>query len=124
MFLYIFPIFVTSLITVVAQFLLKRGVLDLGTFGFSTSELIHLIPKVFQNIWIMGGMVLFGISFFLWIMLLSNIPLHIAYPILIGLNFCFIAMGSWLLFREQFSFFQMAGFITIIMGIYLLSPKA
>ena len=123
MFLYILPILIVSLITVGAQLLLKRGVLDLGALNFSISDFIALAPKIPQNIWLMCGVVLFGISFLFWVILLSKIPLHIAYPTLIGLNFLFITIGSWLLFREQFSFFQIAGVITIMMGIYLLSPK-
>jgi len=124
MFSNIVPILIASMITVGAQLLLKKGVLSMGELQFSFSELIHLVPKVLQNAWLIGGMILFGISFLLWIILLSKIPLHIAYPILISLNFSMIAAASWLLFREHLSFFQIAGIITIIMGIYLLSPKS
>ncbi len=96
----------------------------MGELQFSFSELVRLVPKILQNVWLMGGMILFGISFLLWIILLSKIPLHIAYPILISINFSMIAAASWLLFHEQLSFFQIAGIVTIVMGIYLLSPKA
>lgn len=124
MFSTIVPILIASMITVSAQLLLKKGVLSMGELQFSFSELVRLVPKILQNVWLMGGMILFGISFLLWIILLSKIPLHIAYPILISINFSMIAAASWLLFHEQLSFFQIAGIVTIVMGIYLLSPKA
>jgi multidrug transporter EmrE-like cation transporter len=120
---HIFPILITSFVTVAGQLLLKRGVSDLGTLSFSFNELFALIPRALLNVWIIGGMVLFGMSFFLWILLLSKMSLSIAYPTLISVNFFLITIGSWFIFREQTSFFQIAGLVTIIMGIYLLSPK-
>lgn len=123
MFVFVIPILIASLTTVSAQLLLKKGVLSLGELQFSFSEIVHLAPKILQNFWLMGGLFLFGVGFFLWVLLLSRLPLHTAYPILIGLNFSLITISSWLFFKEHFSFFQIAGVITIMMGIYLLSPK-
>ncbi|MAF42789.1 MAG: transporter [Parcubacteria group bacterium] len=111
------------LTTVSAQLLLKKGVLTLGNQEFSLVNFFAIIPKVFQNIWLLFGIFFFGISFFLWIFILSKMQLNIAYPIVISLNFTLITIGSWIFFKEYLSIIQILGIIVIIFGIFLVLYK-
>ncbi len=111
------------LTTVSAQLLLKKGVLTLETQEFSLINFLGIIPKVFQNIWLLGGIFFFGISFFLWIFILSKMQLNMAYPVVISLNFILITVGSWIFFKEYLSFIQILGIIVIIFGIFLVLYK-
>ena len=120
----IFLILIVSIFTTVgAQLCLKKGVLALGDFDFTFSAFFYLISRIFQNLWLAGGVVLFAISFFLWIFVLSKLQLNIAYPIAIALNFSLITIASWFLFKEHLSLPQILGIVTIICGTFLVLFK-
>ena len=109
--------------TVGAQLCLKKGVLTLGELHFSLASIFSLIPRVLQNLWLIGGLFLFGISFLLWLLVLSKLQLNIAYPILVSLNFSFITLISWFLFKEYLGWLQVLGLGLIILGVFLLLIK-
>lgn len=120
---FIFLLPLSILTTVSAQLCLKKGILGLGELDVSLTGFFSLIPKVLQNIWLLGGLFLFGISFLLWLFVLSKLQLNIAYPIFVGLNFCLITAFSWFLFKEHLSLLQILGIAVIIFGIFLVLPK-
>jgi len=106
--------------TVTAQLCLKKGILALGSLDASFSSFLSLIPRVFQNIWLMGGVFLYGISFLLWLFVISKIKLNTAYPIAASLNFSLVVLFSWLFFKEHLLPIQILGIAVIIFGIFLL----
>ncbi|MDO8663595.1 MAG: SMR family transporter [Candidatus Wildermuthbacteria bacterium] len=114
---------VSIVITVTAQLLIKKGVLALGNLNFSVSNLAALIPRVIQNLWLLAGLFLFGVSFLLWIFIISKLKLNIAYPISTSLSFCLITLSSWFLFKEQLSWMQFSGIAAIIIGIFLVAKS-
>lgn len=106
--------------TVGAQLCLKRGVLDLGSLNISINSFFGLIPRILQNIWLLGGLLLYGISFILWLFVISKIKLNTAYPIATSLNFSLVVIFSWLFLKEQMLPVQILGIAVIIFGIFLL----
>jgi len=109
--------------TVSAQLLIKKGVLGIGQISFSSTNFLSVISQIVQNIWIMLGLFFFGISFLLWIFLLSRFQLNIVYPIVVSLNFALITVGSWFLFQEHLSVIQILGIAVIVAGVLLVVPK-
>jgi len=108
------------LTTVSAHLCFKKGILNFGALDFSIHNFLNLIPRVLQNVWLIGGLFLLGISFLLWLFVISRIKLSLAYPIATSLNFSLIVLFSWLLFREQLLPIQILGIAIIIFGIFLL----
>ena len=108
------------LTTASAQICFKRGMIDFGSLGFSTSNLLYLIPRIFQNLWLMSGIFLFGLSFLLWLFIISKLQLNVAYPIAISCEVTLVTIASWLLFKEYLSPIQILGIAVIITGIFLL----
>jgi len=106
--------------TVAAQLCLKKGILALGSLNVSVSSFLSLIPRIFQSIWLMGGVFLYGISFLLWLFVISKIKLNTAYPIAASLNFSLVVLFSWLFFKEHLLPIQILGLAVIIFGIFLL----
>lgn len=94
--------------------------LSLGTIDISANSFLSLIPRIFQNVWLAGGLFLYGVSFLLWLVVISRIKLSLAYPIAASLNFSLIVIFSWLFFREQLVFIQILGIAFIVFGIFLL----
>lgn len=108
------------LATASAQLLLKKGMLATGHLEFSPANLLNLFLQIFSNIYLLSGLVLFGLSFFSWLFILSKLRLSLAYPIITSLNFCLVIIGSWFFFKEQISFLQILGIGFIISGIFFL----
>lgn len=107
-------------LTVSGQFLLKKGMTEIGEVEFSLKNLFWLALQVVQNIYIVTGLVLFGLGFLLWLMLLSRARLSIFYPMATGFNFVLIALASWLFLKEAISVPQLFGMGLIIAGVFLL----
>ncbi len=122
----IFLLLAASVLTTVsAQLFLKKGVASLGQlyFSFSFSGIMSIIFRILQSGWLMAGLTLFGISFLIWILILSKLQLNMIYPVIVSLNYCLIALASWFLFREYLSFVQILGITVIIFGTFLVLFK-
>ena len=107
-----------------AQILFKKGIFSMGTLEFSLANVFSLIPKILQNAWLLSGMFLFGISFLVYLFVLSKSQLNIAYPIVVSSGIIIISLASCLLFKESLSWLQIAGVVIIIFGIFLLATKS
>jgi len=107
-----------------AQVFFKKGVLTLGELSFSVQGFLGLIPRIFQNIWLMSGMALFGIAFLIYLFVLSKFQLNIIYPILVSSGIVIISLASWVFFKEALSWLQILGIVFIVFGIFLLQTKA
>ncbi|MDO8265287.1 MAG: SMR family transporter [Candidatus Parcubacteria bacterium] len=114
---------VSSVMTAVSQLLLKKGSLGLGDLDISIAGFFNLIPKILQNIWLMTGLVIFGVSFIFWVMILSKIQINVVYPISVGLNIFLITLISWFLFKERLSPIQILGIILMTFSIFLILFK-
>lgn len=109
--------------TAAAHLCFKMEMLRIGTLHFSFSNVISLISQIFQSIWILTGVFLLGISFILWLFILSKLQLNIVYPIALSSQVIIITAASWFLFREYLSTFQIMGIAVIMVGIFLLLIK-
>jgi len=121
------PTYLTLLIPILtastAQVLFKKGISSFGSLEFSLANLFALIPRILQNIWLLTGMFLFGISFLAYLFILSKSQLNIVYPIVVSSGIIIISLASWFLFKETLSWLQILGIVFIIFGIYLLAIK-
>ena len=108
------------LATAGAHILLKKGMTVAGVPSFSSSGLLGLFFQIFHNIYLFSGLVFLGFSFISWLFVLSRLQLNIAYPIVTGINFLLVNIGSWILFKETLSFAQILGMGFIVFGAFLL----
>jgi len=122
--LQIFLVLAASVLTTVsAQLCLKKGVAGLGDLNFSFSNIFSLIFRILQNGWLITGLFFFGVSFLVWIFVLSKFQLNVVYPVTVSVNFCLITIASWFLFKEYLGFVQILGIATIIFGTFLVLFK-
>lgn len=106
--------------TVLSQLLFKQGMLILGGINFSLSNILSLIASTLKNPFLLSGLVFYGISFLLWLLVLSKMKLSIAYPIT-SLNFVLAIIASYFLFGERISPIQFIGIFLIIIGVIALA---
>ena len=116
-------ILIPILTAATAQILFKQGVSELGQLEFSISGVFNLIPRILQSPWLLVGMFFFGISFLVYLFVISKLQLNMAYPIVASSGIILISLIAWVLFKESLSVLQIAGIAVIVFGIFLLTTK-
>jgi multidrug transporter EmrE-like cation transporter len=104
-------------LTVVAQLSLRRGALRLDT---SDGISIALVQELLKNSFLLMGLVLFAISFFLYVFILSRLQLSVVYPVVTGAILILITAASHFLLKEALTAMQAVGILVIAMGIVLV----
>ncbi len=67
------------------------------------------------------GAALYGLSFLLWMFILSRTELSIAYPVVIGATLMATTLGSWLLLKEPVHALRLAGIAVIFLGVIIVT---
>jgi multidrug transporter EmrE-like cation transporter len=100
------------------QVVMKMGMTKYGKVSASSvwSQLIPIltVPQVAV------GFVCYGISAVLWIAVVSNVDLSLAYP-MVALAYVFVVMASWLLLGEHVSALRLIGLAIIVTGVVVIS---
>jgi drug/metabolite transporter (DMT)-like permease len=113
-------LFVSIILTVAAQVLIKLGMTKIGVVEFSLRNFLDLIPKVFTNLYLFLGLVSLGFGFMFWLLVLSKLKLSVAIPFT-SLNYILVLFFSWLFLRETISLMQFAGVVLVIFGLVLIA---
>lgn len=103
----------------IGQVLVKFGAVNL-TLNFSSEYILSSILSILKNVPVMCGILSYGISFLLWIKVLSKVELSYAYP-MVSLGYVIIMIFSYFFFKENISFLRVVGVLLIIMGVVLVS---
>ena len=111
-----FLLLLENALAVAAQLALRRGAARFAAAPLSPS----LFLEPFTNPYIFSGLVLQGVSFFLYIFILSKLRLNVLYPIATGLSIVAITILSVALFDERVSLAQLIGIAAIAGGIGLV----
>lgn len=104
----------------VGQVTLKIGADKLGGLSLAAGTITSDIIRVIKTTEIIIGLVLFGISSFLWIKVLTRADLSQVYP-LVSISYIIVAVLSYLLLREQFTIQKVLGIAVIISGVIVLN---
>ena len=117
-------ILVVIVCTVAGQLFLKQGMGKVGRVGEQQmADLPRLLGTILTNPFVMFAIPLYAGSFLLWTVVLSRLPLSIAYP-MIALNYVLIPLLARLIFKETISVQQWVGILLISTGVLLVITKA
>jgi len=103
----------------VAQIFLKIGINSLNKKLILSPA---LIPFIITNIYIIFGAILYGISFVLWLYVLSKVKVSYAYPF-ISLSYVIVAVLGFLILGEKISFSAWIGICLVVIGVTLISTS-
>jgi len=106
---------------VTANILLKKGVLAAGGISGQKSHLLSEIIKVASNPLILIGLSLYGLSFLIWLRVLTFNDLSRSYPIFATIVFLMTTLGSLIFLKENISLFRIVGMIIMLAGIYIVA---
>lgn len=96
--------------------LLKLGTSDGLPIGFVDNAL-----KFNINPLAIGGILLYGLSFVLYIYLISKFQLGYIVPLTTALVYTLVFIASYFVFHESFTIIKIAAISLIIFGVILLS---
>ncbi|MDR1818053.1 MAG: EamA family transporter [Puniceicoccales bacterium] len=105
-----------------AQLLIKYAMSSPGGVGRTSPTVASLgekLPKMLASPPLYGAVAAYGLSFLLWTMVLSRVPVSTAFPFL-SLSFILVSIAGWFLFDERMSTVSAAGIALIVLGIILL----
>ena len=115
-----FYAFLTIVIASVGQIILKFGI-DKSLNIHNLKSINNLLDFfiVFTYPLVLLGLVFYGLSAFLWIVVLSELDLSIAYPIL-GMTYIFVLLLSYFILGESLSMFKVSGTLLVLLGVVLI----
>lgn len=117
----------TIVLSALANIFLKMGSLVLGNalvFPKNIKEGVDFLVLMFKNLYVLGGLAALGVSFVLWVWLLSKMQLNIFYPIALSTQIILIGLASRFFFKEPLSVVQFMGVLLIIFGVFLLTKTS
>lgn len=89
---------------------------------FNNNGQLSFILKYLLNPWFYAAVFSFAISTFIWVKILTQMKLSVAYPIL-SISYILTTVGAMILFHEKFSLINFLGIFFIMIGVSLVSIK-
>ncbi|MFL0195887.1 SMR family transporter [Clostridium sp. WILCCON 0269] len=112
-------ILVSVFLGAIGQVLVKYGAGNLE-LNFTIKYLMPSILSILKSVPVMLGIISYGLSFLLWIKVLSKMELSYAYP-MVSLGYVVTMIFSYFIFKENISFVRILGVAFIILGVILVS---
>jgi len=112
-------ILISVFLGAIGQVLVKYGAVNLN-LNFTIKYLLPSILSILKNLPVMLGIASYGISFLIWIKVLSKVELSYAYP-MVSLGYIITMMFSYFMFKENISFIRILGVVFIMLGVILVS---
>lgn len=109
------------LLNVAGNFLLKKGVLVIGGISGEKAKIISELTKAAQSPFIIFGLALYGLSFLIWLRVLTISDLSKSYPIFATIVFLLTTAGSIVLFKESVSALRFLGIVIMLAGIFIVA---
>ena len=106
------------LLGAVGQIVMKWGMKTYGevSVGAVWRELVRIlrVPQVAV------GFLCYALSSVLWIAVVSNVDLSLAYP-MVSVAYVVVVLASWLLLGEHISRLRLVGVLVIVAGVFVIS---
>lgn len=112
---------VCALLQAGSNLLLRQGVLLAAARRSADATFAHTALTWIQQPLFIFGVVMYGVTALLWFSVLAKVALSSAYPLLVGMTFALVVVGSVALFGEHVSIQKLVGICVILAGIMLVS---
>jgi multidrug transporter EmrE-like cation transporter len=110
------------LLNAVAQLLIKAGTKALGTL-ISPEGPVDTVMRILLQPYILAGLASYVVSVPVWIVVLSRVPVSVAYPML-SIGYVVNCVFGYLLFKENLTLLKVLGIGIIIVGVILVARPA
>lgn len=110
-----------------AQVMLKLGMSQPAMqTSLGQGEIVRLVILLLQSPWLLGGLLIYGFSVVVWLMVLSKVDVSYAYPF-VALGMVVTTFSGHYLLGESLPAMRLAGVAVIVTGVVLLAlsyPKS
>lgn len=89
-------------------------------FKFAASDISLSHPKTLLSFWLLCALVTYGIATAAWLLVLSRVPLSVAFPFY-GLIFLIVPVLAWLVLNEPIKPQVVLGGLLIFVGVIVSS---
>ena len=101
--------------------LLKSGMGQMGSVTETSLPLAQYALQTLCKPQILVGVVLYILSFVMWLSLLSMMDISVVYPIFVSAAFLIVMAGSVIWFGEHVNLLRVLGTLVVAAGIFLVS---
>jgi drug/metabolite transporter (DMT)-like permease len=105
-----------------AQLLMKKGLHHPVADFFSFHALFNFILGNIASPMLWLGISIYAFSFFIWIVILSNVDLSVAMP-MASTDYLLVPLLAIIFLHETVSPLRWIGIVTIVLGIYFVSKS-
>lgn len=113
-------ILIATALGVIGQMMLKQGMGAMGPLVLSLDTTPSIVWRIITSPMVIGGLLIYGIGTFFWLITLSRIELSVAYPF-VSLNHIIIFLLAWLVLHEQVNPLRAAGVLVICTGMLMVA---
>ncbi|WP_448338534.1 EamA family transporter [Chloroflexus aurantiacus] len=113
-------ILIATTLGVIGQMMLKQGMGAMGPLALTMETAPGIVWRIVTSPMVIGGLLVYGIGTFFWLVTLSRIDLSVAYPF-VSLNHIIIFLLAWLVLHEQVNPLRAAGVIVICAGMLMVA---
>ena len=111
---------VSVVFAVAGQLTLKAAMRDIGRIGAKeVSDAGQTISRAVKEPKLWVGLALFGVSALFWLVVLSRVPLSVAYPF-VGISYIVIVGFSRVFLHEEVPVLRWLGVIVVAVGIAIV----
>ena len=103
----------------VAQLFLKQGMSSAGAVTLTLQGVMSMLYNVGTNLFILGGLFCYVLSFGVWLIVLSRVEVSTAYPML-SIGYIVTAIAGWYFWGESLVFNKVVGIGMICLGVVFL----
>jgi multidrug transporter EmrE-like cation transporter len=118
----LFLVLLSLSLSATAQVLLRKGML-----AFTTSSILANLQQFASALvtspWIWAGLACYGASVAPWLVVLSRLPVSVAYP-LVSIGYVLTAAAAALFLGETLSATRVVGIALICLGVFVISRAA
>jgi drug/metabolite transporter (DMT)-like permease len=113
-------ILVSVALAATAQLTLKHGMNQVTEASGAATLSAGSLRAIVTNVSVLGGLLIFGLSAVVWLMVLSRASLSFAYPFA-SLTYVLIVLADKLVLHEDIPVLRWAGVFAIMTGIVLVA---
>ena len=106
-----------------AQIALRKTMLSVGTLPTAPSAVMRFAFAILLNPWFIAGLVCYGFSIGVWLIVLSKVEVSAAYPLL-SIGYVITALVGFFLLGEHVTLMRVSGIIVICVGLFLVARTA
>ena len=116
-------IFIPIIIAAVGQIVLKLGMNKVGTIDSGKAALLTFFTKALTTPLVLFGLLLYGLSAVLWLVVLSREKLSFVYP-MVDFSYVVTIALSVVVLREEVPLLRWLGLGVICLGIILIAKSS